>query len=403
MSGHYGAPTPNLTHGFDRIWGPQYYHFNKGGPDTPLADLRADAAQYADPLWNAEFYDSIAEHVPNYVPSSKRTTFQATIKLPKGAKRPLAVLSENGQDFQLNVFHQDSLQYWADVDPKTGAVEIPRVKEGIYRLTVYADGIFGWFVQDDIEVSGTVKHVKGRPQPPHAVKPREFLWNAESAGREVWRIGTPDKSAGEYRHGNSPDTSKPLGPEQYRVYWGAWDFTTDFPEGVVFRIGESAEAEDFNYVHWSVFGGNGNWLRPEPAYANVNNWTVLFDLGRGDLKGAARATLTVQLAGVKTANGNDKWAEKPDEPYSNLPYTVALNGRDSQTWVIPRIRSGSCGVRSGIVCQNFGHKFEFPVTALREGANELVLSLPFNATNKETAQLPGTTYVQYDALRLELA
>ncbi|RYP46844.1 hypothetical protein DL768_007011 [Monosporascus sp. mg162] len=383
VSGHYGAPTPNITHGFDRIWGPQYYHFNKGGPDTTLAELRADAAQYADPEWNAEFYDSIAEHVPHYAPSSRRATFRAAIKLPKGAKRPIAVLSENGQDFQLNVFDQNSLQYWADVDPATGAVEIPRVREGTYRLTVYADGVFGWFIEDDVEVSRS-----------EANKARQFRWKPESAGREVWRIGVPDKSAGEYKHGYAPDTSTPLQPEQYRIYWAKWDFPTDFPEGVVFTIGESDEAEDFNYVHWSVFFGYANFLRPEPYYENVNNWTIRFDLGAEDLRDASTGTLTVQFAGVKTANGNNKWAELPDEPYSNLPYTVALNGKDVETWVIPRIRSGSCGVRSGVICQNFDHKFEFPAGELKEGTNEFVLSLPFNATNKETALLPGTTILQ---------
>ena len=40
VSGHFGAPTPNLTHGFDRLWGPQYYHFNKGDKGTSMADLR---------------------------------------------------------------------------------------------------------------------------------------------------------------------------------------------------------------------------------------------------------------------------------------------------------------------------------------------------------------------------
>lgn len=39
---------------------------------------------------------------------------------------------------------------------------------------------------------------------------------------------------------------------------------------------------------------------------------------------------------------------------------------------------------------------------LVEGANEMVLSLPPNATDYETAVLPGTTYVQYDALRFEV-
>lgn len=35
-------------------------------------------------------------------------------------------------------------------------------------------------------------------------------------------------------------------------------------------------------------------------------------------------------------------------------------------------------------------------------ANEIVLSLPFNATDYESALLPRSVYVQYDALRLEV-
>ncbi|KAI1426184.1 rhamnogalacturonate lyase [Xylaria sp. FL1777] len=391
VSGHYGAPVPNITNGFDRTWGPQYYHFNKGTAKTTLAELRADAAQFADPEWNADFYDSIAQYVPNYAPKSKRTTFKATIQLPGDATRPIAVLSENKQDFQLNVFNQSSLQYWADIDPSTGSVEIPMVKAGIYRLTVFADGIFGWFIQDDVTVSTS------------AASPLDFTWEPESAGDEVWRIGTPDKSAGEYKHGYVPDTSKPLQPLEYRIYWAKWDFPSDFPDGVVFRVGESSAREDFNYIHWSWFPGYANYLRPEPVYDKVNNWTIRFDLSGAQLAGSPTATFTVELAGVKTANGNNKWAALPDEPFSNLPFTVAVNGRDVETWVIPSYRSGSCGVRSGVVCQNFGHKFVFSTALLAEGENEFVLSLPFNATDTETAVLPGVVYIQYDALRLELS
>ncbi|KAI0104107.1 rhamnogalacturonate lyase [Nemania sp. FL0031] len=389
VSGHYGAPVPNITHGFDRTWGPQYYHFNKGTPNTTLAELRADAAKYADPEWNADFYDSIAKYVPNYAPKSKRATFKATIQLPSGVKRPLAILSENKQDFQLNVFDKSSLQYWADIDA-SGHVEIPMVKAGTYRLTMFADGIFGWFIQDDVTVSATAA-------------PLALKWAPESAGKEIWRIGVPDKSAGEYKHGYALDTSKPLQPEQYRIYWAKWDFPTDFPEGVVFKVGESAEAEDFNYIHWSWFPGYANYLRPEPVLEGVNNWTVQFDLSAAQLEGVETATFTVDLAGAHTANGNNKWAALPAEKYSSVPYTVAVNGEDVETWVIPAYRSGSCGVRSGIICQNFGHKFVFSTELLKEGTNEFVLSLPYNATDTETAILPGVIYVQYDALRLEFS
>lgn len=48
------------------------------------------------------------------------------------------------------------------------------------------------------------------------------------------------------------------------------------------------------------------------------------------------------------------------------------------------------------------HKYEFGANLLRGGQNKMVLSLPFNATDYESAVLPRSTYVQYDSLRLEV-
>ena len=50
---------------------------------------------------------------------------------------------------------------------------------------------------------------------------------------------------------------------------------------------------DSPIVHWSVFGGYANSVRPDPYHKNVNNWTVWFDAKKSDLKKAKDATLTV--------------------------------------------------------------------------------------------------------------
>lgn len=105
VSNHHGDGTPNITDGFDRTFGPQYYYFNRGAASARLEDLRVDALQYADPDWNADFYNSIAEYVPNYVPTAGRGAWQGRIRLPREAKNPIAVLAQNGVDFQDNVWH----------------------------------------------------------------------------------------------------------------------------------------------------------------------------------------------------------------------------------------------------------------------------------------------------------
>jgi len=284
--------------------------------------LRDEALEFYSPTWNQAFYDSIAKHVPNYVPSSGRTTFNAKVSLPKGAVKPLAVLSVSGVDFQDNQVDTTAYQYWGDIDPKSGAVSIPAVKAGTYRLTVYAEGIFGQYTQDNIKI------VAGK------TSTLNVKWEEEDCGTELWRIGVPDKSSGEYKHGYELDLTHPLHPEQYRSYWPVHDFPTDFPKGVVYTVGKSDFSQDFNYVHWSVFGGYSNVLRPEPYYENVNNWTVLFDLTAKDFKNSKKATFTVQLAGAKTAAGNTD-VFNATQQYSNLPYTVVINGKELEPWVIP--------------------------------------------------------------------
>lgn len=324
VSNHHGDQTPNITDGFDRTFGPQFFYLNKGAPGTDILTLHADAAQYADPTWNVDFYDSIAKHVPNLVTSASRTTWALHVDLPEGAKNPLAVLSQNGVDFQDNVFDNKAFQYWADIDAD-GYASIPRVRAGTYRLTIYTDGIFGQYVKDDVVVVAD-----GKTHTTHA------RWREEKAGTELFRIGTPDKSAGEFRHGYARDPTHPLHPEEYRIYWAAYDFPTDFPDGIDFKVGESDVATDFNYMHWSVFGGYGNSVRPEPYYGHgdVNNWTIRFDATQDQIHRKRLATFTVQLAGAKTASGNTD-VHNTSEPYANLPYTVNVNGNDLNPWVIP--------------------------------------------------------------------
>jgi rhamnogalacturonan endolyase len=65
-------------------------------------------------------------------------------------------------------------------------------------------------------------------------------------------------------------------------------------------------------------------------------------------------------------------------------------------------QSSSCAVRSAVICYQVANKFEFDPKLLVAGENKIVLSLPYNATDYESAVLPQTVYVQYDALRLEI-
>lgn len=285
--------------------------------------MRDEAVSFAYPTWNAKFYDSIASHIPNYIPSPGRGSWKARLQLPKGATKAIAILAQNGVDYQDNVLNPLTYQYWADIE-SDGSVQIDHIVAGKYRLTVYAEGIFGDFIQENIAIeAGRVNHCG------------PLIWTEEARGTELWRIGIPDKAGGEWLHGNIP-TNKPLHPAEYRIYWGAYDFIADFPNGVNFHVGKSNTYKDFNYIHWSVFGGYANSNRPQQVTGSgeINNWTITFDIDQHALEDKTNATFTIQLAGAKTAAGNTD-TFNATQPWNNVPYVVVVNGHELDAWIIP--------------------------------------------------------------------
>ena len=308
---------------FDRTFGPAVFHLNHGAKNGSLDALRSEALSFANNTYAHQFYDDIAKYVPGYVTTSGRGSWKAKIAAPAGANNTIAILTAPGMDYQDNVNATGTYQYWVEV-PASGEVEVKRIKAGDYRLTMYADNIFGDFVFENLTVSAGQWTDSGT-----------ISWTADSAGKELWRLGTPDKSAGEFKHGYQRDLTHPLHPQEYRIYWGAYDFVNDFPNGVNFKINQSSLVDDFNYVHWSVFGGT--YTRPQVMAApTINNWTVSFDLQTNELQGTKNATLTMQLAGVSTSAGNTDTFSNSSK-YSNLPYVVVMNGHELEPWIIPSV------------------------------------------------------------------
>ncbi|THH29365.1 hypothetical protein EUX98_g4827 [Antrodiella citrinella] len=372
-SSHGGAISPNVTYGFDRTYGPQFLYLNHGH-QASVQSLLKDAEQFADLGWNEAFYDTIAPYVPGYYPSTRRGEFKAKISVPQGASDVVAVLAANSVEFQASATVPSAFQYW-QTDVENGEIDIQHVREGQYRLTVYAKGIFGDYIQDNIEVkAGRVTSVKA-------------TWKQDSAGHELWRIGTPDKTSGEFRNGWERDLTHPRTPYKYRIYWGPWDFPTQFPNGVNFTIGKSDEGTDFNYVHWAQYGPT---YTRNNTVTDINNWQINFDLLQRPSPNS-NATFTVLFAGAYTTAGNTHlW----QGTYPSFDFLTYVNDEPTPlSFTIGPDQSSSCGVRSAISCTTLSTKFEFPGTWLKEGGNKLILSLPVNSP----------IYVQYDALRLELA
>lgn len=86
-------------------------------------------------------------------------------EVPSGAKNPIAVLSASGLDFQDNVQNVHAYQYWENI--RGGLVSFAGVKPDSYRLTIYAEGIFGDYIIDDIVIRAghqTTKRITWIPE-----------------------------------------------------------------------------------------------------------------------------------------------------------------------------------------------------------------------------------------------
>jgi rhamnogalacturonan endolyase len=233
------------------------------------AEKRASLSSYS------AFYDSIAHLIPNFIPPSSRGIVSLSITLPKAAKDAVAILSAEDYDFAQNVLDESAYQYWGDVD-ESGNVRISEVRPGRYRLTMYAKGekticpaqendvahrhdigVFGSYVKKGVVISErkttTLHNLHWAEERfggcfivlAPATTPTPFVRSSLRIGTELWRLGTPDRSSGELQHGYARESNKTYHPEQYRVYWGAYNFTREFPKGVRFEIGKSDPATDW--------------------------------------------------------------------------------------------------------------------------------------------------------------
>jgi rhamnogalacturonan endolyase len=345
ISGHYGSKTPTIgTAAFSKTFGPFFLYANTG---AGMSTLRADATAHAYPTFDRTWYDRLG--IPGYQASTQRGTVNGTVKLADGTSMAgaVAVLDTNGVDFQRAA---NGYQYWADV-AADGSFTLPRVRTGVYRLTVYKNGIYGEYHLDGVRVDAR-----------STVNLPAATWTPPTAGTTLWQIGTFDRSAAEFRHGN-----------EYRNYWGTWDYRTEFPNGVRYVVGTSDPAKDFNYAQWRTFAGT-----------TVADWDIQFNLTSTQLATAGDATLTIALAASK---------------YESV--IAYVNGTaHALTFGVSDDDNSSCAVRSGISCFYLGTQLRFSKSWLKAGTNHLTLHLPVGTT-PIIAGKESNAYVQYDAIRLE--
>ena len=336
---HYGAaPVDVGAEAWRKIYGPCLIYLNSGGnADELWADAKAKASAERS-AWPYAWMNH-----PLYPLEAERGAVAGQLQI-KDAQDPAVSaaqawvgLAAPQPDWQQQ---SNNYQFWVRAG-EDGRFTIPDVRAGSYTLYVFAHGVMDQFRVDHLTV-----------QPGRTLRIGLVPCVAVRHGRQLWQIGTPDRSAQEFRHG-----------DDYRQ-WGLWlKFPQEFPRGVNFTIGSSNERTDWNYAQPTML------VRRKPQ---GTEWQVNFDLAAQPTKG--RATLRLALAGA-----------------TNADLVVAVNGQ-----TIGRITTGkdSAMIRAGIHGQYLEQDMPFDTTLLRRGQNRLTLD--------QRAGGSAQINVMYDCLRLEL-
>lgn len=270
-------------------------------------------------------------------------------------------------------------QFWAD-GAENGQFTISDVRPGKYTLHAFADGVLGEFARADVVVEAGKSIDLG-----------QLEWKPVRHGRQVWEIGIPDRTGGEYFKGD--------GANYWLWGWGL-RYPLHFPNDVTYTIGKSDYRRDWFFQH-VPHSESREWLNPEakdPAnqrfgwvkaesleqYPQTNTqgpwriygrgrattWTIKFNFD-GEPKGVA--ALRLGLAGADTNN-----------------LAIAVNGQSAGS-VRPRSTNALRYNTNKSVWQEQTLKFD--AALLKRGENELQLTVPAGDL---------TTGVVYDYLRLEL-
>jgi rhamnogalacturonan endolyase len=234
-------------------------------------------------------------------------------------------------------------QYWVRGDAK-GNFNIADVRPGTYTLHAFADGVLGEYTQDDVTI------VAGKK-----VSIDTIAWTPVRYGRQIWEIGIPDRTSGEFLHGD------------HYWQWGIYtQYPKDFPNDVHYVIGKS----DF-HKDWNMMQVPRATDETGKSKGSASTWAIEFDLPHAE---HGRATLRLAFAGTEARSLSVRVNGDEVGSLTGLPNTSAIH-RDSD--------------------RSFWEEKDvaFDAGLLHAGKNVLDLTVPAG---------PVTSGVEYDYLRLEV-
>lgn len=346
---HYGGTILDIKKGEEwrKTIGPFMLYVNSGATPEAMWKEAVAKANIEKKNWS---YDWAADE--NYPKKSERGTISGQIKLKDtpNAKMSNLLVGLTHADYQTEKgetvdWQKDGkyYQFWVRGD-KDGKFAIPNVRPGNYTLHAFADGVLGEFVKAGIDV-----------QTGKSVDLNKLTWQPIRYGKQLWEIGIPDRTAGEFFHGD------------HYWRWGIYnDYPKDFPNDVNFVIGKSDYRKDWNLMQVPRAKDENGKVRGDET-----TWKVNFDLPKNP---SGKATLRIAFAGTEAKSLTLKMNDQQIGILTELPNTSVIH-RDSDRgyWQEKAV--------------------SFDASTMKSGTNVLQLIVP--AGNVMSG-------VEYDYLRLEL-
>jgi rhamnogalacturonan endolyase len=346
---HYGGSSCVVAQGehWTKVIGPFLIYCNAGAtPEAVYHDALVRSASETK-AWPFDWVNGV-----DYPHAGQRATITGQIVLNDPAE-PHANMShllvglaapdypvpgrrgESTVDWQLDAKHYE---FWARGDER-GRFNIPAVRPGKYTLHAIATGVLGEYAKTDVQIDAGKSIDLGKLE-----------WKPVRFGRQLWDIGVPDRTAGEFLHGD------------HYWQWGLYlEYPKDFPSDVNFVIGKSDFHKDWNYCQC-----------PRADRPEGTTWSVTFDLPDAP---QGKATLRLAFAATSARSITVTMNDQPAGQVGSLIDTAAIR-RDADR----------------------GYWYErdvvFDASLMKKGTNVLKLTIP-----------PGNAMngIEYDYVRLELA
>lgn len=342
---HYDGSSTKLTAGEEwrKIYGPFLLYCNQGGnTETLWKDARAKATSERK-AWPLDWVEDATLYPPRDARGTVRghLTIQDPLKASLNSSGAWVGLSQPppGGNWQME---SNGYQYWTKADAR-GNFEITNVRPGSYTLSAFTNGAVGEF-----EMPGAV--VKPGMNPAG-----DLVWIVPRNGKSIaWEIGVQDRRATEFRHGD----------DYFHGY--VWKgFSKEWKNPLVYKIGESDPARDWNFAQ-------GSYLKNDQC--QTWPWEIHFRLDTVPPEGTARLILA--------------WASA-----ESARVAIRLNGKDVAN-IYPPMSGGNALLRESIHAKYSFSNVDIPVSKFKKGDNTITLTQSRNSS--------PANHVMYDYLALEM-